>query len=104
MEVEIDKSIKLIEEQYTNPEDDDGFSKWMAEDDRIKPTAPETKQTLFRVPTPRANARRLSTPRSNNNNNANQQNNYRPLSRDSVQTVISKTKFYNSMGTIVGLV
>ena len=82
MEVEIDKSIKLIEEQYTNPEDDDGFSKWMAEDDRIKPTAPETKQTLFRVPTPRANARRLSTPRSNNNNNANQQNNYRPLSRD----------------------
>ena len=89
MEVEIDKSIKLIEEQYTNPEDDDGFSKWMAEDDRIKPTAPETKQTLFRVPTPRANARRLSTPRSNNNNNANQQNNSRPLSRDSVQTVIS---------------
>ena len=31
MEVEIDKSIKLIEEQYTNPEDDDGFSKWISE-------------------------------------------------------------------------
>ena len=79
MNEDISNSIKLIEGKYANQEDDDGFAKWMAEDDRIKPTAPVTQQTLFRVPTPRANTRRVSTPRSSS----------RPTSRDSVKSVIS---------------
>ena len=46
MNEDISKSIKKIEGKYVNPEDDDGFAKWMAEDDRIKPTAPAIKLVI----------------------------------------------------------
>ena len=77
----MEDSIKIIEKKYMDPNDDDGFTKWMAEDDMIKPTAPVTKQALFRVPTPRAKVSRLSTSRSGSKS--------RPPSTESERSIIS---------------
>ena len=77
----MEDSIRIIEKKYLDPNDDDGFTKWMAEDDVIKPTAPVTKQALFRVPTPRAKASRISTSRLGSKS--------RPPSTESERSIIS---------------